>query len=99
LRDAAKFSIVLDITFFAEENEIEPYWINQMISLLPPHIVDGLSFLIIYNPNSSFKKFCKRIQRLFTNQLGRKMVFLGSLNEFNDFISPLELRLPKSTGI
>lgn len=94
-----KFGIVFDATCFAEENEIEPYWISQLLSLLPAHLIDCLAFFIIYNPNSAFKKFCKRMSRSISNQLDRKLVFISALNEFNDFISPLELRLPKSTGL
>jgi neurofibromin 1 len=92
------FSIVADLTQFSEENEIQDQWINQFLKMVPYEVTLNLNCTYIYNANTAFKKYSKKLQRLVSNKNFKKLVFLNSPNEFNDYISPIELRLPKTSG-
>jgi neurofibromin 1 len=94
------FDVVMDISRFTEQNEFgDPQWLAHIIEALPIELLQNLANLYLFNVNTSFKKYIKKLARLIPTKLVKKIISVNSLNEFNDFISPIELRLPRSTGI
>ena len=91
------FDIVVDLSQFREENEVQNQWVSQFLQLVPSEAASNLGSVYIYNTNSAFKKFAKPLNRFIASKYGKKIVFINSLNEFNDYISPIELQLPKTT--
>lgn len=91
------FSVVVDLSQFTEENEIQDQWIQQYLQIFPYEALNNLSTVFMYNCNTNFKKYSKKLHRLSSNKLLKKLCFINSMNEFNEYISPIELRLPKTT--
>jgi neurofibromin 1 len=91
------FDLVVDLTYFSSDNEIPSQWINQFVQICPSSMSERISNILIYNTNTAFRKYIKSLQRISLQRLSKKIHFIGAMNEFNEFISPIELRLPPST--
>ncbi|RIA90709.1 hypothetical protein C1645_875920 [Glomus cerebriforme] len=93
------YELLVDVTMFGAANEIQSQWAQQFLHILPFDAMENLSALYFYNTNTAFKKFSKKISlsRLLSTKITRKTIFLCNLNELHDYISPAEVRLPKST--
>lgn len=94
-----EYDIVVDLTYFGEENVIESQWLQQFGQRLPAELSEALHHIYIYNVNSVFKKYAKKLQRFIHGSFQKKLIVVNSANEFIDYISPIELRLPKTTVI
>lgn len=92
-----QFAIVVDCSQFTEQNEIPSQWLNQLLQIIPLEVSENMTRVFIYNASSALKKYTKKIQRVMSSKVMRRIVFINSLNEFNEWISPMELRLPKTT--
>jgi len=93
------YELLVDVTMFGATNEIPLQWTQQFMHILPFDAIENLSAIYLYNTNTSFKKFSKKLSRLFTSKITKKMIFLCNLNELHEYISPAEVRLPKKTSI
>src|SRR4051794_41814064 len=93
------YELLVDLTMFGPANEIQLQWAQQFMHILPFDAIENLSALYFYNTNTAFKKFSKKLGRLLSSKITRKTIFLCNLNELHDYISPAEVRLPKSTSI
>ncbi|RGB37714.1 hypothetical protein C1646_638789 [Rhizophagus diaphanus] len=93
------FEVVVDLTRFSSDNEIQSQWVQHFIQILPFDIQENLARLYFYNTNTAFRKFAKKLSRPLPNKILRKAVFCCSLAEINDHIAPGEVGLPRSTTI
>src|ERR1044072_6813103 len=93
------YELFVDVTMFGAANEIQLQWAQQFMHILPFDAIENLSALYFYNTNTAFKKFSKKLGRLLSNKITRKTIFLCNLNDLHEYISPSEVRLPKSTSI
>jgi hypothetical protein len=91
------FDLVVDLTCFSDENEIQAQWLSEFSKLVPSELVNSLGKIYLLNPNTSFKKYCKVIHRFTSHGLTKKTQIVTNLADLNDFISPMELRLPGIT--
>ncbi|KAG0019213.1 Ras GTPase activating protein ira2 [Podila clonocystis] len=91
------FDLVVDVTGFGTANEISDHHISQFLQLLPQETAIGLCNLYFINVNTAFRRYTKGLSRQLTNRIAKRVVFPSSLAELSEFISPSELRLPKST--
>ncbi|CAG8508989.1 2177_t:CDS:10 [Funneliformis mosseae] len=91
------YELLVDLTMFGAANEIQLQWVQQFMHVLPFDAIENLHTLYFYNTNTAFKKFFKKLARIFTSKVTRKIIFLCNLNELNEYISPAEIRLPKTT--
>ncbi|CAG8444039.1 5054_t:CDS:10 [Acaulospora morrowiae] len=92
------FEILVDLTQFGASNEIQSQWVQHFTQILPYEVVENLSKLYLYNTNTAFKKFVKKISRSLPQQISKRTVFCCSLNELHEYIAPSEVRLPRSTS-
>ncbi|CAI2172941.1 5991_t:CDS:10 [Funneliformis geosporum] len=91
------YELLVDLTMFGAANEIQLQWVQQFMHVLPFDAIENLNTLYFYNTNTAFKKFFKKLARIFTSKVTRKILFLCNLNELNEYIAPAEARLPKTT--
>ncbi|CAG8450213.1 2329_t:CDS:10 [Ambispora leptoticha] len=91
------FEVVIDLTQFTQANEIQTQWIQQFIQILPFNAVENLANVYMYNPNTAFKKFSKKLPRPLSQKIGKKAIFMNSLSELHEYIAPSDVRLPKTT--
>ncbi|RKP27599.1 hypothetical protein SYNPS1DRAFT_26753, partial [Syncephalis pseudoplumigaleata] len=91
------FEIIVDLTHFGQQNEVQEQWITQFLQILPFNAEHNLTTVYLYNVCTKFKKFSKRLPRSVSNRLSKKGVFLSSMNELYEYIAPSEVRLPKAT--
>lgn len=88
---------MVDVTGFGTANEISDHHISQFLQLLPQETAIGLCNLYFVNVNTAFRRYTKGLSRQLTGRIAKRVVFPSSLSELSEFISPSELRLPKST--
>ncbi|GBC02045.1 hypothetical protein RclHR1_04420015, partial [Rhizophagus clarus] len=93
------FEVVIDLTRFSSDNEIQSKWVQHFIQILPFDIQENLARLYFYNTNTAFRKFAKKLSRPLSNKIAKKAVFCCSLAEINEYIASGEVGLPKSTTI
>ncbi|RCH89644.1 Ras GTPase activating protein ira2 [Rhizopus azygosporus] len=91
------FELVFDCTLFSQANEIPNQYIIQLVQLLPFDACDNIANIVFYNPNSHLRKFMKKFPRPISHKLAKRFNFAVTLAEIYDYISPNELRLPKTT--
>ncbi|CAG8470540.1 8562_t:CDS:10 [Ambispora gerdemannii] len=91
------FEVVIDLTQFTHANEIQTQWIQQFIQILPFNAVENLANVYMYNPNTAFKKFSKKLPRPLSQKIGKKAIFMNSLSELHEYITQADVRLPKTT--
>ncbi|KAI8050945.1 hypothetical protein BDF22DRAFT_745143 [Syncephalis plumigaleata] len=91
------FEVIVDLTHFGQQNEIQEQWITQFLQILPFNMEQNLTTVYLYNVCTKFKKFSKRLPRSVSNRLSKKGVFISSMNELHEYIGPSEVRLPKAT--
>ncbi|KAF9111158.1 Ras GTPase activating protein ira2 [Mortierella sp. AM989] len=91
------FDLVVDVTGFAPSNEISDHHISQFLQLLPVDTALGLCNLYFINVNTAFKRYTNSLSRQVTSKIAKRIIFPSGLHELSEFISPSELRLPKST--
>ncbi|KAG0375555.1 MAG: hypothetical protein J3R72DRAFT_528012 [Linnemannia gamsii] len=91
------FDLVVDVTGFGASNEISDHNINQFLQLLPSETALGLCNLFFVNVNTAFRRYTKSLSRQLSGRVAKRVIFPSSLQELGEFISPSELRLPKST--
>lgn len=92
------FELVFDCTLFSQANEIPNQYIIQLVQLLPFDACDNIANIVFYNPNSHLRKFMKKFPRPISHKLAKRFNFAVTLAEIYDYISPNELRLPKTTS-
>ncbi|SRR6266542_4396030 len=92
------FEVVIDLTQFSSNNEIQSQWVQQFIQILPFDIKENLAKLYFYNTNTAFKKFVKKISRPLPHKIAKRTVFYCSLAELHEHIAPGEIGLPRSTS-
>ncbi|KAI9597754.1 hypothetical protein BDF19DRAFT_434347 [Syncephalis fuscata] len=91
------FEIVIDLTHFGQQNEVQEQWITQFLQVLPFNAEQNLSSVYLYNVCTKFKKFSKRLPRSVSSRLSKKGVFISTMNELYEHIISSEVRLPKAT--
>lgn len=91
------FDIFVDLTLFKDGSEPQSQWIAQFLQLVPAELTNNLKCVLVYNINTFSKNYLKRISRYFSSKFFRKFVFINSAIELNEYISPLEQRLPRAT--
>ncbi|CAG8509250.1 3861_t:CDS:10, partial [Acaulospora colombiana] len=91
------FEVLVDLTQFGPSNEIQLQWVHQFIQIFPFDAVENLSKLYLYNTNTAFKKFAKKLSRPLSHQISKRMIFCCSLNELHEYIAPPDVRLPQTT--
>ncbi|CAG8612074.1 12667_t:CDS:10, partial [Ambispora leptoticha] len=91
------FEVVIDLTRFTQVNEIQTQWIQQFIQILPFNAVENLANVYMYNPNTAFKKFSKKLPKPLSQRIGKKAIFMNSLSALHEYIAPSDIRLPKTT--
>ncbi|KAJ3330367.1 Ras GTPase activating protein ira2 [Blyttiomyces sp. JEL0837] len=92
-----RVEIILDVTHFSVDNEWDLEWVRRFEELLPISILQNIASVIIYNCNSSFRKFAASCARVMETEAIQKFIFVSNLEELWNFIHPQQLRLPKST--
>ena len=90
------YSIVIDLTFFSNENQIPLPWCSNLYSVLPSGSSDNLESIFILYPNSIFKKYSKRIGKLLS-RITKKLIFCSSLNQLSKYINYENISLPQDT--
>ena len=88
---------MIDVTGFGPSNEISDHNISQFLQLLPTDTALGLCNLYFVNVNTAFHRYTKTLSRQVTSRIAKRIIFPSGLHEFNEFIAPADLRLPKST--
>ncbi|CAG8773738.1 25140_t:CDS:2, partial [Racocetra persica] len=91
------FDVLIDLTKFGPSNEIQAQWVQQFVQVFPLDAIENLSAIYLYNPNSAFKKFAKKLAKPLTPNLVKKVHFCCSLNELSQYIAHNEMRLPRTT--
>ncbi|KAG0047826.1 Ras GTPase activating protein ira2 [Gryganskiella cystojenkinii] len=91
------FDLVIDVTGFGPSNEISDHNISQFLQLLPTDTALGLCNLYFVNVNTAFRRYTQTLSRQVTSRIAKRVIFPSGLHEFNEFIAPSDLRLPKST--
>ncbi|KAJ1927924.1 Ras GTPase activating protein ira2 [Tieghemiomyces parasiticus] len=91
------FELLMDLTQFGHANEVQSQWINQFLQLLPEPLVQNLHTVYMYNVNSSFKHYTKRLLSTVPLKLTKRIVFPFNLNDLYAHINPADLDLPKGT--
>lgn len=92
------FEIVIDLTRFSSNNEIQSQWIQQFIQILPFDIQENLARLYFYNSNTAFRKFAKKLSRPLSHKTTKRTLFCFSLAELHEHIASGEVGLPRSTS-
>ncbi|KAF0455119.1 gtpase-activator protein for ras-like gtpase [Gigaspora margarita] len=92
-----QFEILIDLTKFGPSNEIQLQWVQQFVQVFPYDAIENLSAIYLYNPNSAFKKFAKKLAKPLSPGHVKKVHFCCSLNELSQYIAHNEMRLPRST--
>jgi uncharacterized protein (DUF2384 family) len=90
--------LVLDMTLFTSANEIPSQYISQILQLLPFDATDNIASILVYNPNSYLRKYVKKLPRPLSHKMTKRTYFAVTLAELYEFITPSEVRLPKSTS-
>ncbi|CAI2169037.1 10253_t:CDS:10, partial [Funneliformis geosporum] len=93
------FEVVVDLTQFGPNNEVQSQWVQQFIQILPFDIQENLAKLYFYNTNTTFKKFVKKLSRPLSPKITKKTLFCCNLTELHEYIAPGEIGLPRSTTI
>ncbi|KAG0747979.1 hypothetical protein G6F62_000155 [Rhizopus arrhizus] len=92
------FEILIDFTLFCKDNEIPAQWFNQLMQLASEHIIDNISALHLYNPNSYLRTYLKKSQfSPLPHKLSKRMFFAVTLTELQEHIQRSEIKLPDST--
>ncbi|CAG8637906.1 2796_t:CDS:10, partial [Cetraspora pellucida] len=94
---ARPFEILIDLTKFGPSNEIQAQWVQHFVQVFPYDAIENLLAIYLYNPNSAFKKFAKKLARPLTPNLVKRVHFCCSLNELSQYIAHNEMRLPRTT--
>ncbi|KAJ1567993.1 Ras GTPase activating protein ira2, partial [Nowakowskiella sp. JEL0078] len=92
-----QYELVIDVSKFSAENEWRIEWLERLETLLPYEVLNNCHKVFIYNCNSAMRKFIKKGWRLMSQRLVRRVVFVTSLSELHEHISPSDLRIPTST--
>ncbi|CAO3597273.1 unnamed protein product [Absidia cylindrospora] len=91
------FVLVIDVTQFGPANEIPKRYVTQFWELMPKSIMNNLSSVVVFNPNTRFRKYFKRGNYPVSQKINLRIVFAISLKELAELIHPSEIRLPRST--
>ncbi|KAL0078943.1 hypothetical protein F4703DRAFT_1778323 [Phycomyces blakesleeanus] len=91
------FELLLDTTCLNTDCHMPAHWLNQLVQLIFSEINDTFSALYIFNPNTQFQRYVRKLPRVLANRLLKRTIFLFSTVELQEYIAPSELRLPKST--
>ena len=92
------FELLVDLTQFTHANEVQIQWMQTFAQTLPYEATDNMAVLYLYNVNTAFKKFSKKLSRLLSNKIGKKTICLNNLSELHEHIAHGDVRLPKSTS-
>eukprot|EP01102_Stenamoeba_stenopodia_P013588 TRINITY_DN4434_c0_g1_i2.p1 TRINITY_DN4434_c0_g1~~TRINITY_DN4434_c0_g1_i2.p1 ORF type:complete len:1185 (-),score=326.97 TRINITY_DN4434_c0_g1_i2:1010-4282(-) len=90
------FVVVVDCTLFGQEHQLSYPWCNTFSKLFPPIVAKNLEAVYIINPNTWFKKYCKRVGKLVT-RIHKKFVFLTNVKKLFENIPENDCGLPAST--
>ncbi|CAG8523183.1 18947_t:CDS:10, partial [Racocetra fulgida] len=66
------FDVLIDLTKFGPSNEMQAQWVQQFVQVFPLDAIENLSAIYLYNPNSAFKKFAKKLAKPLTPNLVKK---------------------------
>ncbi|RKP38437.1 hypothetical protein BJ085DRAFT_18762 [Dimargaris cristalligena] len=91
------FELLMDLTQFGHANEIQHQWIGQFSQLLPAQLTQNLHTVYMYNVNTAFKHYSKRLLSAVPLKLPKRIVFPFNLNDLYAYINPADLDLPKGT--
>ncbi|KAI9027661.1 hypothetical protein CLU79DRAFT_697324 [Phycomyces nitens] len=91
------FELLLDTTCLNTDCHMPAHWLNQLVQLIFSEINDTFAALYIFNPNTQFQKYVRKLPRVLANRLLKRTSFMFSMVELQEYIAPSELRLPKST--
>ncbi|ORY52851.1 hypothetical protein BCR33DRAFT_845142 [Rhizoclosmatium globosum] len=93
---ATRFELVVDVTQFSTENEWDVSLIRRMMELVPEYIQSNLAALYIYRCNTGFSRYIKSVIRAVEIPICERVFFLSDEKEMSYFISPDEIRIPRS---
>ncbi|KAJ3431851.1 inhibitory regulator protein ira1-related [Anaeramoeba flamelloides] len=91
------YIILFDCTLFGSNNEINKYWCNQFLKLIPYGWSKNFQQLIILNPSNYFKKFVKKNSSLMPNRLNKIVQICSCPSELKQFIYSDDIKLPLET--
>lgn len=92
------YELLVDLTQFSRGNEIPTQWVHQLMQLLTEDRIDNIAICHIYNPNTYLRTFIKKMTRPISHKFSKRIVFAVTLSELHEYITPSEVRLPKSTS-
>jgi neurofibromin 1 len=92
------FELLFDTSEFCASRALSLHWITQFFQLVFSELNDYLVSLHIYNPNSSFQRYVRKLPRTIINKLVKRTHFSTNLSELIEHISSSEIRLPKETS-
>ncbi|KNC49089.1 neurofibromatosis type 1 [Thecamonas trahens ATCC 50062] len=92
-----QFDIVIDLAYSGPENEVEFSLISRFVRLLPVELQTAVNDICILYPNSWAKKFLKRVGRVVSGRISRKIKFCASVHHLHAYVAPVEIKLPETT--
>ncbi|KAI8801315.1 hypothetical protein BJ742DRAFT_685193 [Cladochytrium replicatum] len=93
-----QWEFVVDVTKYTAENEWGLEWLSRLEKLLPQEIIMNIHTTYMYNVNSALRKgFKKNRAGQFLRPLMKRIIMIGSISEFAEYIPATDLRLPRST--
>ncbi|KAI8384889.1 uncharacterized protein BYT42DRAFT_563965 [Radiomyces spectabilis] len=92
-----QFEILFDMSQYDYEHEIPGQWIERFMHLMPLETVDSLTAIYVYNPSTILATVLKKHAVFYPAKIVKRLISLVTLTELYEYISPPEVRLPKST--
>ncbi|KAL0481620.1 hypothetical protein AKO1_012471 [Acrasis kona] len=89
------YEMVLDCT--DEGFDFDSKNLISFYKIIPHGGRKNLAKLIIYNPNSHFREQCKKLPRIVSRKLFKKIRFVTNLKEFTTCINQDHIELPESS--
>eukprot|EP00743_Colponemidia_sp_Colp-15_P006314 GILK01006793.1.p1 GENE.GILK01006793.1~~GILK01006793.1.p1 ORF type:complete len:2194 (+),score=417.78 GILK01006793.1:164-6583(+) len=90
-------SIVFDCTNMTQEHLLPLSWCKKMWMLLPEAVLKNLAALYILHPNLVFKQLAKKVRKILTDKLIKRIQLVSSPSALSSYISTNEIRLPEET--
>ncbi|KAG1473581.1 hypothetical protein G6F56_000876 [Rhizopus delemar] len=92
------FELVLDLTRFSEDCEMPIHWANQFFQLILNESNDYMIALHLFNPNFHLQRYIRKLPRVVTNRMVKRIRFSNCMVGLSQYIAPAEIHLPKETN-
>lgn len=93
----APLDVVVDLTMYSSDNEWPQEILSILHKILPSDSKSMLHTLIFVNANTYFRLNSKKYSRILNNKFAKRVVFVTSLQELNEYIAPEKLTLHPTT--